>query len=55
MLAPMFDMDGDRVRIGDRVEIGPHHDLWIMGAKYGRVHDMVVAGSGQFSELAGFN
>ena len=35
--APMFDMNGAQVGIGDRVEIGPHHDLWMMGAKYGEV------------------
>ncbi len=35
--APMFDMNGAQVGIGDRVEIGAHHDLWMMGAKYGEV------------------
>lgn len=24
-------------RLGDRVEIGPHLDLWMMGARYGAV------------------
>lgn len=33
----VFDQNGRPISIGNRVEIGPSYDLWMMGAKYGEV------------------
>lgn len=39
-LTTLFDRDGEPVSAGNRVEIGPHYDLWMMGAKYGVVQEL---------------
>lgn len=31
---------GENISIGDNVEISPHYDLWMMGAKFGTVVDI---------------
>ena len=28
--------------LGKRVEIGPHYDLWMRGARFGKVHSVYV-------------
>ena len=36
--------DGSTYTIGDRVEIHPGTDLWMMGARYGTVHSFALGG-----------
>ena len=37
MVEPIIGYDGKPYGIGDRVEIHPGTDLWMMGARYGEV------------------
>ena len=37
MAEPIIGYDGQPYGIGDRVEIHPGTDLWMMGARYGEV------------------
>ena len=32
---------GENIRSGDRVEISPHIDLWMRGARFGEVKDVL--------------
>ena len=37
MRDPVIGYDGVEINVGDRVELHPAHDLWMMGARYGTV------------------
>jgi hypothetical protein len=38
--AVLIGYDNEPYRVGDRVELSPHLDLWMQGARCGRVHSV---------------
>jgi hypothetical protein len=37
----MIDYEGNAVRVGDRIELHPAHDLWMRGARFGTVRRLL--------------
>lgn len=40
MTQQLLGYDGIPYKIGDRVELSPHTDLWMRGARFGTVHSV---------------
>lgn len=47
-----YDMNGQPMRIGDRVEIHPRFDLWMRGARFGTVHKIQTSNDGKQIAIA---